>query len=153
MSSKPIELFYSYSHKDEGLRNNLETHLALLKRQGIITDWSDRDIDAGEGWAGKIDERLNSADIILLLVSPYFIASDYCYGIEMQRAMERRQAGAGWVIPIILRPCDWQSAPFGTLQALPKYGRPVTTWGDRDEAFLNIAQGIRKVARALTLDH
>lgn len=149
MALKPIKLFYSYSHKDEELRDQLQVHLALLTRQEIITASYDRDINAGEEWAGKVDEHLNSADIILLLVSPDFIASDYCYDTEMQRAMQRHEAGAARVIPVVLRPCDWPSATFGKLQALPRDGRPVTTWKDRDEAFLSISQGIRRIAELL----
>ena len=123
-----IELFYSYSHKDESLRDELETHLALLSRQELIEQWHDRRIDAGQEWAGKIDENLNRADIILLLVSAYFLDSDYSFDIETKRAMERHEAGEAVVIPAILRPCDWQSASFGKLQALPKDAKAVTSW-------------------------
>lgn len=124
----PIQLFYSYSHKDEKLRDKLETHLALLKRQSVIASWHDRKIGAGQEWANQINEYLNSAQIILLLVSSDFLASDYCYDIELKRAMERHKAGEARVIPIILRPCDWQSAPIGGLQALPRDAKPITDW-------------------------
>src|SRR5579871_1216010 len=139
----PMELFYSYSHKDEELRETLETHLSPLKRQGVIAGWHDRRISAGTEWADQIDEHLNSAQIILLLISADFLASDYCYDKEMTRAMERHEAGAARVIPIILRPCDWHGAPFGKLQALPKDAKPITDWSNRDAAFLDVAQGIR----------
>lgn len=148
-SQRPIEIFFSYSHSDEQLRDKLMKHLAVLKRQGIIADWHDRQIGAGDEWAGEIDRHLNSARIILLLVSADFLASDYCYDIEMKRAMERHESGDARVIPIILRPCNWHSAPFGKLQALPKDAKPVTTWTDTDEALLNIAQGIQVVAGRL----
>ncbi|MDQ3917929.1 MAG: tetratricopeptide repeat protein [Acidobacteriota bacterium] len=144
-----VEVFYSYSHKDEKLRDTLEEHLALLKRQGVISQWHDRGIGAGREWAGEIDEHLKSADIVLLLVSSSFIASDYCYGVELQLAMERHEAGAARIIPVILRPCDWKKAPFGKLQALPKNARPVTKWSNRDDAFTDIAGGIRRVAEEL----
>ena len=100
-------------------------------------------IGAGQEWEGQIDEHLNSARIILLLISSDFIASDYCYDIEMRRAMSRHEAGEACVIPIILRPVDWEAAPFSKLQVLPTDAISVKQWGDRDEAFLNIAKGIR----------
>ncbi|CAN5906184.1 hypothetical protein BH20PSE1_BH20PSE1_14280 [soil metagenome] len=145
----PIHLFYSYSHKDEKLRNQLETHLALLRRQGLIHQWHDRRIGAGQEWAGAIDVNLESAQIILLLVSADFIASDYCYEKEMARAIERHEAGEARVIPVILRAVDWKDAPFAKLQALPKDGKPVTAWADRDAAWLDVAQGIRKAVEAV----
>ena len=139
----PTEVFFSYSHRDEALRDELALHLSMLKRQGIIAAWHDREITAGSDWAGAIDTHLNSASVILLLVSANFLASDYCYDLELGQAMKRHEAGEAQVIPIILKPCDWTGAPFGKLQALPKNAKPVTKWDDRDEAFLNVAQGIR----------
>ena len=146
--SVTIKLFYSYAHEDEALRERLEVHLKLLKRQGILQDWHDRDIDAGSEWAQQISAHLESADLILLLISPDFIASDYCWDIELKRAMERHEAGEARVIPIILRETDWTGAPFGKLQALPKDAKPVKSWPDQDAAFVDIARGIRKVAEA-----
>src|SRR5437588_498094 len=146
----PMELFYSYAHVDEPLRKELEKHLSLLKRQGYLTGWYDRDISAGTEWQQEIDTHLTRAGIILLLVSPDFMASDYCYDIEVKRAIERHQAGEARVIPVILRPVDWQEALFGRLQPLPKDGNPVTLWPDRDAAFYQIAQGIRKAIEELT---
>jgi hypothetical protein len=145
----PISLFYSYSHKDETLRKKLETHLSLLRDQGVIADWHDRRIEAGAEWDGVINEHLDRAGMILLLVSADFLASRYCRDVEVARAMERHEAGTARVIPIILRPVDWHSAPFGKLQALPRDGKPVTKWSNRDEAFTDIARGIREVARTL----
>ena len=124
-----VEVFYSYSHRDEELREELERHLSILKRQGIITDWHDRKIGAGTEWKGQIDIHLNTARVILLLISSDFLASDYCYDIEMRRAIERHEAGEARVIPIILRPVIWKGAPFEKLQALPKDAKPVTSWG------------------------
>ncbi len=144
-----VEVFYSYSHADEGLRDQLQKHLALLKRQSIIKEWHDRSIAPGQEWGGHIDEHLNSADIILLLISADFLASAYCYDIEVKRAMERHEAKEAKVIPIILRPCDWSGSPFGKLQALPKDARPVTLWSNQDEAFLNVVKGIREAAEEL----
>jgi formylglycine-generating enzyme required for sulfatase activity len=148
---KPLTLFYSYSHKDEALREKLEEQLAVLRRRGLITAWHDREIIAGEDWKGKIDERLDSADIILLLVSPSFLASDYCWDREMTRALERHDLGEAQVIPVILRPCLWQEGPFAKLQAVPKDARPVTQWQDADEAFFNVASAIRLAIEELQL--
>jgi tetratricopeptide (TPR) repeat protein len=141
----PAEVFYSYAHKDEMLRNELEQHLKLLQRQGLIISWHDRQILPGTDWAQAIDTHLKTASLILLLISSDFLASDYCYGIEMQRALERNLAKEAQVIPILLRPVDnWQSTPFGHLQVLPTGALPVTKWADRDSAFTDIAQGIRR---------
>ncbi len=144
-----LSLFYSYSHKDENFRDELETHLKLLQRQGAIYNWHDRRIIPGDEWDKKIDEHLEKANIILLLVSADFIASDYCYDVEMKRAIERHENKEAVVIPVILRECDWHSAPFGKLQALPKDGKAVKLWPDRDCAWKDVAQGIRSVIEEL----
>jgi hypothetical protein len=145
-----IEVFYSYSHRDEALRDELETHLSLLRRQGVISGWHDRKITAGTDLKGKIDEHLNSAGVILLLVSPDFIASDYCYDIEMTRALERHDKGEARVIPVILRPVDqWHAAPFGKLLAAPTDGKPISSWSNRDEAFADVARHIRRAVEEL----
>jgi len=121
-------VFFSYSHADEALRDQLEKQLAMLRRQGVIETWHDRRIGAGQDIDHAIDEHINRDEIILLLVSPDFLASDYCYDIEMKRAMERHHAGKAIVIPVILRACDWHHAPFGKLNATPRDGKPVTQW-------------------------
>ncbi len=141
----PITLFYSYAHEDELLRNQLEKHLSLLRRQGLISEWYDRQILAGDEWAHDIDEHLETAWIILLLISPDFLASDYCYDIEMRRALERHSRGEARVIPIILRPCDWRTSPFAHLQCLPRDGKPITEWDNQDTALREITQGVRRV--------
>jgi hypothetical protein len=149
--ARAVEVFFSYSHKDEDFRDELSKHLALLKRQRVITAWHDRRIGAGKEWENEIDERLNTADIILLLISSDFLASDYCYDVEAQAAMKRHDEGDARVIPVILRPVDLKGAPFGKLQALPRDARPVTDWPNRDQAFLNVAQGIRAAAEELAI--
>lgn len=142
-------LFFSYSHQDERLRDLLEVHLAGLKRQGVISTWHDRRISAGTELGNAIDQNLNEADVILLLISPDFINSDYCYEREMLRAMERHDRLEARVIPIILRPCDWHGLPFGKLLAAPKDGKPVTKWADQDDAFLDIVTAIKDALREL----
>lgn len=147
-----VEIFYSYSHvsDDEMLRNELLKQLAGIERQGVIVSWHDRKITAGREWAGEIDEHINTAGVILLFVSPDFMASGYCNDIELKRAMERHEAGEARVIPIILRPTLWTGAPFEKLQMLPTDARAVTLWPNRDEALLVVAQGIHKAVRELT---
>jgi len=141
-----VTLFFSYSHKDEDLRNELETHLAMLKRQGVLRTWHDRRVGAGKDVDRTISEHLEKANIILLLVSPYFLGSDYCYDVEMKRALERHEAGGATVIPVILHPCDWHNAPFGRLRATPRDGQPVSKFVNMHDAFLEIVGDIRRVA-------
>ena len=143
--SSPLALFYSYAHADEELKVFLDKHLASLKKEGVIDSWHDRMIDAGDQWETAIRDRdLNSAQVILLLVSADFLASRYCYDIEMTDALKRHERGDACVIPVILRSCDWHNTPFARLQALPKDGLAVNSWRDRDEAFTDIARGIRR---------
>ena len=150
-SNSTIEVFFSYASEDEKLRNQLEKHLSILKRQGVITGWHHRKITAGKEWKNDIDIHLNAAQVILLLISSDFTYSDYCWDVELKRAMERHEAQEARVIPVILKPVDnWQSTPFGKLQPLPKDGKPVIKWGNRDEAFVSIAQGIREAVEDLT---
>ena len=143
----PIEVFYSYAHEDELLRKQLENHLASLHRSGLISSWHDRQIVAGQNWAQVIDDHLETASLILLLVSSNFLASDYCYGIEMQRALERHRAKKALVIPLLLRPVDLDGMPFEHLQALPTNAIPVTEWKNSDTAFRDIAAGIRRAIK------
>jgi tetratricopeptide (TPR) repeat protein len=145
-TSSPIEIFCSYAHEDESWLRKLETHLSLLKRQGLISPWHDRLIVPGADWAKTIDAHLETASVILLLVSADFLASDYCYGIEMKRALERHEAGEARVLPILVRPVEgWQQAPFAHLQALPTDARPLASWRNKDTALADVAAGIRRV--------
>jgi len=145
-------LFFSYSHRDETLRDELEIHLSTLKRQGVIETWHDRRITAGEEVHKEISNYLQTADLILLLVSPYFLASDYCYHVEMMYALERHQRGEARVIPVILHPCDWQHTPFGRLLATPTDGKPISKFPNQHEAFLEVTQAIRKAVESLPRD-
>src|SRR6202140_3127974 len=138
-SKQEIKLFYCYAREDKLLRDELETHLSWLKRRYHLTNWHDREILPGENWEQAIDSHLNTAHLILLLISPHFMASDYCYGKEMAKALEQEKAGTCRVIPILLRPTDWEDAPFSHLQMLPTDARPLTSWADRYRAFLEIA--------------
>ena len=143
-------VFFSYSHADEALRDQLERQLALLKRQGVIETWHDRRIGAGAELDHEIDAHVERDDIILLLVSADFLASDYCYDREMARAMDRHARGEAVVIPVILRACDWHGAPFGKLMATPPDGQPITQWPDRDQAMLEVAKAVRAAAERIS---
>ena len=147
--NRTVEVFYSYAHEDEKLKEALLKHLANIERQGLIINWHDRMLKPGGEWAREIDRRIDTAAVILLLVSPDFMSSGYCNEVELKRAMERHEAGDARVIPVSLRPVDWKGAPFEKLQALPTDAKPVTTWKIRDEAFKNIAEGVRKVVEAI----
>ena len=140
------KVFFSYSHKDEELRDELETHLSGLKRQDVIETWHDRRIGAGREFEHTISSHLEEADIILLLVSPCFIASDYCYDVEMKTALAKHEAGQARLIPIILHPCDWHSLPFGKLLATPKDGKPISKFPNIHDAFLEVTLAIREAA-------
>ena len=144
-----IDIFFSYSHKDEALRDELEIHLSMLKRQGLVRVWHDRRIPPGGEVHDNISNHLEEADVILLLVSPYFLASDYCYDVEMKRAMERHNKGEAILIPVILEPCDWLNSMFKSIRATPKDGKPVSKFANTHDAFLEVTQDIRKAAETL----
>lgn len=142
-------IFFSYSHKDEQLRDQLDVHLAALKRQNLIDAWHDRRITAGKELDSSIDTHLESAEIILCLMSPDFIASNYCYSREMERALERHRAGEARVIPVILRYCEWDQTPLSKLRGTPRDNKPVVAWSDRDEAFNDVTKDIRRALEEL----
>jgi hypothetical protein len=137
------KVFISYSHKDESFRDELEDHLTMLHRKSIISVWHDRKITAGEDWKDEIDSNLESADIIILLISSSFIASDYCYDIEMKKALEREKEGTATIVSIILRNCDWTDCEFSKFQAVPKDAKPISLWADRDTAWLDVVKGLK----------
>ena len=143
--NKKLKAFVSYSHKDESYRQELEVSLSQLKREGLIDTWSDRKILPGSNRKNEISENLETSDVILLLVSPDFIASDYCYEIELQRAILKHDAHESILIPIILRHSAWTNSPIGNFQVLPREGKPITAWLDKDEAWLDTYKGIRNI--------
>lgn len=149
--NRPLKVSCCYDHADKQFLSKLLTHMKLLERQELITLWKDTDISAGTNWREQIKAALNTAQIILLLVSPDFIASDFCYENEMTLAMERHKRKEAHVIPIILRPSEWQKEPLlSSLEVLPADGLPITRWSDEDDALLNIVVGIRKVVEELS---
>jgi hypothetical protein len=144
-----LKVFVSYSHTDEALKDELLKHLSPLKRMNLIEEWHDRKLKAGEEWDKSISKNLESADIVLLLISIDFVNSKYCYDIELDKALELHDQKKAVVVPIILRNCLWQHTPFAKLQALPRDAKAVNAWTDRDEALASIADGIRTVAETL----
>jgi hypothetical protein len=147
-----IKVFLSYAHQDEPLLQSLVKHLQGLQRQGSIDVWYDRDLRAGAERQKEIDKNLNTAQMILLLISPDFMASDYCYSKEMIRAVERHEQGEACVIPVILRHVDWtEKTPFAQLEVLPTYGQPVVVSDgyNVDEALYDVAKGIRRSLESL----
>ena len=147
-NTAPVSLFYSYAHEDEALRDELAGHLKILERRGLISAWHDRQIVPGQAWGQAIDKNLTTADLVLLLVSKDFIGSDYIWGVELAQAMQRQQAQQCEVVPIIVRavdidPADADDLPFLKLQALPPDLTPVTSWANRDEAWTQVAKGLR----------
>lgn len=144
-----INIFFSYSHADEGLRDELEKHLSILKWNGIIEAWHDRRILAGSEIDGEISMHMKNADIILLLISSDFMASAYCYDKEMNYALEKYGNNEVKVIPIILRPCGWEDSRLGKLLAIPTDGKPVVKFPTLDDAFVEIVNHIKKVVASI----
>ncbi|HZR40620.1 MAG TPA: toll/interleukin-1 receptor domain-containing protein [Ktedonobacteraceae bacterium] len=139
-----ITVFFSYAQADQAVRDQLALHLAQLKRDELIKEWSDQQILAGSNRVQEIDQAIRTANIVLLFISADFLASDTCYQVEMQQVLARHRRGEVRVIPIIVRPCDWQYSPFAHLQYLPRNSKPITTWDNQDEAFLEIVQELRR---------
>ena len=146
-----IPVFFSYSHKDEIYKKTFETHLSILQKQGYISIWTDRKIMVGDDWEDEINLNLQSAKIIFLLVSANFLASEYCYDTETVYAIEQHQKGNAVVIPLILKPCLWEKSNFKHIQACPENGKPISTWKNKDQAWLNVSQHIVEVIEKLSV--
>jgi tetratricopeptide (TPR) repeat protein len=142
-----MKVFYSYANKDQALRDELEKHLGNLMRQDILTSWSNCNINAGEEWKKVINANLEGADIILLLISSDFISSNYCYSVELEKALAKQRAHEADVLPILLRHVDWKGSLFSHLPVLPSNAKPVNAWSDPDEAFVEVVNGIAQVAK------
>jgi hypothetical protein len=148
-SGTRLNVFLSYAHRDERLRNEVDKHLSVLRRSKFIATWHDQRISPGQEIDLQIASALATSDLVLLLISPDFMDSDYCYLREMTQALKRHKTGRARVIPIILRPVDWNRTPLGKLLALPRDGRPVTTWSRRDEALFDVANGVRRAVEEM----
>ncbi len=147
--ASPVKVFISYAHKDEEYKNKLVTHLIPLEREGLIDSWNDRELKVGDNWDIQIKRSLEEAQIVLLLVSPDFISSDYIHRVEIQGALERHQEGKATISPIIIRTIDWDSFSLGRFQALPTGGKPISTWVDQDAAWVDVTKGLRILIRGL----
>lgn len=144
-----VKIFCSYAHEDKNHREQLERYLGALKHQGYIEVWCDREIGPGMLWDQEIHEHLDTADLFLPLVSAYFLASQYCWGVEMQRALERLNREEVAIVPILVRPVVVQGTPISHLQMLPTGGKPISRWSNREEAYTDVATGIGKVVDRL----
>jgi hypothetical protein len=143
-TQRPLRLFLSYAHEDKRFCQKLETHLAGLKAKGAISPWYDGEIRAGAQWSEEIKHNLETSEIILLLISPDFIASEYCYGYEMKRALERHAEQEARVIPVLIRDVDdWENQPFAKLQVVPSGAKPVDNWDNKNKAWVDVARNIR----------
>ncbi|MCR8726674.1 toll/interleukin-1 receptor domain-containing protein [Frigidibacter sp. ROC022] len=142
-----MRAFISYSHKDGAALERLHTHLATLRRDGLLEAWFDREILGGSEIDAEIAAELETCELFLLLVSPDFLASDYCVEREMQRALERHEANEARVVPIIIEPCDWTSSPLRRLKALPHDGKPVSEWTNANNAYLDIVKALRRIVQ------
>ena len=143
-----METMISYSHRDYAALDRLHVHLAVLLQEGLIEEWFDRKILPGDEIDAEIDEKLESYDLFLLLVSPDFLASDYCVNREMRRTLERHGSGEARVVPIIVEPCDWQATPLSELKVLPQDGKPVSDWRNENSAYLNVVQELRRILKS-----
>lgn len=139
----PAKVFVSYSHRDESFWPDLQDQLKILRNKKYLDWWVDRDIVPGSEWEKEILENLAAADVILLLVSTHFLASDFCWGVELAAAMDRHDAGKARVVPIFLRVCDIEETPIAKVQGVPSRDKPVSKWGDRHAAWTEVAKGIQ----------
>jgi hypothetical protein len=145
-----MNAFVSYSHQDAAMLDLLHKHLSQLQRDKIITTWTDRDIDTGAPLNPTIAAALTKSKLFLALLSPDYLASHYCYDVEFNKAQERQDKGDLIIVPIIIEPCDWLNSPFSQLKAVPRDGKPISTWDNRNTAFLDVIQNLRRLATAAT---
>jgi len=140
-----MKAFISYSHRDSDALDRLHTHLAMLRRDNKITTWFDREIKAGDVLDDAISAELDSCDIFIALVSPDFLASDYCYNQEMKTALERHEKGTLRIVPVLVEPCDWSASPFRQFKIVPKDAKAVSEWTNPNNAFVDIVTEIRRI--------
>jgi len=149
----PSKIFISYAHKDEAFKDELVIRLKGLQRNGYLITWHDRKIEPGQLWDAAIKSALDTASIIVFLVSPDFLDSDYIHNVEIKKAFERYHAGQCKIVPIIIRPCHFQDTAIGELQALPKNAKPISTWSDKDEAWYDVLEQLKKTISFRTEKH
>jgi hypothetical protein len=147
-----MKAFISYAHRDSAMLERLHTHLAMLRREGGISDWYDREILAGGSIDREITSQLNDSRLFLALVSPDFLSSKYCYESEMQTAIKKHEAGTMVVVPIVLEPCDWLSSPLKQFKALPRDGKPISEWTNQNAAMLDVVTELRRLVQGIILN-
>jgi hypothetical protein len=147
------KVFISYAHKDEQFKESLVEHMSSLKRSGIVSEWNDREIVAGQNWSEEISANLESSDLILFLISSSFMNSDYCMGVEVETALRMHQEGKAQLIPIIIRPVDWADSELSKLQGLPKDALAISSWPNEDEAWVNVIAGVKKHIQSFKPPH
>lgn len=146
-----MKVFFSYSHANAIVRDQLDTHCAMLRRNGEIESWHDRRILGGEDLDEAIKFELEHADLVLLLISPEFLASNYCYGVELARALERKKEGTCHILPVIAEVCDWKNSPLGKLKAFPNDGKPLSKHPNINDGLLEVVGEIRRIREKVTL--
>jgi hypothetical protein len=144
-----MKVFISYAHHDQMMLDRLHIHLAMLRREGGISEWYDRNILAGGAIDREIASQLNASSLFLALLSPDFLDSQYCYESEMQAAIKKHDAGEIIVVPIVLEPCDWRFSPLKQFKALPRNGKPVTEWTNQNEALLDVVTELRRLVQSV----
>lgn len=142
--NKTAKVFISYSHCDEHYKNRLDKALYALKRNNRITVWEDRLLVAGQAWEQELFEKLEEAEVILMILSDDYIASDFCYSREFKYVLDSHKRKSKVLIPIIVRPCSWQDLEFGAIQAVPKDGTPINTYTNEDLAWHEVVQAIKR---------
>lgn len=148
-----MKAFISYSHKDIDYLEKLKVHLAQIRRDGLITEWTDKEITVGANLDNSISSALSASQLFILLVSPEYIASQYCYEKEFETALKLQDEGIITIIPIIVEPCEWKSTPLGAIKSLPYDGKPVSEWTNANNAFVQVIQEIRKLINQQPTDN
>lgn len=143
----PLRVFISYSHKDDSILERLRVHLAMLEREGAVEAWDDHEIRAGDNVDTTIADAQDASTIFMPIVSPDFLASDYCYELEMKTALDKAASGKMTVFPVIAEPCDWLASPLRQFKAAPKNGKPISEWANVNNAYLDIVQELRRLAQ------
>lgn len=147
-----MKAFISYSHQDEKYLKRLETHLVQIKREGILQSWTDNEINVGENLSDTISDELSSSDLFIALISPDYIASNYCYEKEFETALEMLSKKEIIIIPVICEPCDWTNTPFKNLLAVPKDGKPISEWANENTAYVSVTGSIRKLLKGVEIN-
>lgn len=145
-----LKIFISYSPSDIKIKDEIDVHLSVLKRDGLIDTWHDRKIEPGEDRDKVIHSEISTADIIIVLVSPYFLSSSYLYEKELYIALKRHSKNETILIPIILDPCDWQHTQLRNFSSLPSDGKPISSFSNYHVPLAEIALKLRQLAETHT---